>query len=584
MGSIFALLILILKFLFKEKLQIRLINCLWIFLIVRLLIPYAPQTSFSIYNLYHLPGNKIIQDNYIKNYSMDKSVINGPTDKFEEVSNDYASVKPKNIDANRLSYPKTKMFYFEICAAVWMLICIILTMSIFITTAAFYAKLRKEKMVNEIEFIEILNNCRQKMHINKHVEIISTDIVKSPAIFGFIHPKILLPSNINKVISQEQLSCIIFHELAHLKRKDMLVDFLVSILKIMHWFNPILWYAFFKMEQDKELACDEMALNYCNCSKYGYTIITLLEAYKESNPAYGLDCIINNKKEIKRRITMISLFKKSSYRWTAVSITVLLVIGGIILTNPRNITAVYNNNIQKTFNNIEELSIQSRTFKGKILVIKNPSKVEVGYTKELLKNNKTTGELAGENTALCAINASYISTEDDINSKRTLPETDFGIIIHNGNVVYNNPGNVRYCNIAGFTDKNVLISGQYSIEDLKKMNVTEAVNSQASLIEKGKPLLKEDEQLAGIDPRTAIAQRKDGTVLMAVIDGRSVDSVGGSLFQLQQVLLENGAYTAAVLDGGSSSTMYYKGNIINKPAYAKGQRPVSSIFMIGKSE
>lgn len=432
MGSIFALLILILKFLFKEKLQIRLINCLWIFLIVRLLIPYAPQTSFSIYNLYYLSGNKIIQDNYIKNYSMDKSVINGTTDKLQEVSNNYDPVKPKNIDANRLSYSKTKMFYFEICAAIWMLICIILIMSIFVTTAAFYAKLRKEKIVNEIEFIESLNNCRQKMYINKHVEIISTDIVKSPAIFGFIHPKILMPSNINEVVSQEQLSCIIFHELAHLKRRDMLVDFIVSILKIMHWFNPILWYAFFKMEQDKELACDEMALNYCNCSKYGYTIITLLEAYKESNPAYRLDCIINSKKEIKRRITMISLFKKSSYRWTAVSIAALLVIGGIMLTNPRNITAVYNNNIQKTFNNIEELSIQSRTFKGKILVIKNPSKVEVGYTKELLKNNKTTGELAGENRALCAINASYISTKDDINSKRTLPETDFGIIIHKG--------------------------------------------------------------------------------------------------------------------------------------------------------
>jgi exopolysaccharide biosynthesis protein len=48
-----------------------------------------------------------------------------------------------------------------------------------------------------------------------------------------------------------------------------------------------------------------------------------------------------------------------------------------------------------------------------MLVIKNPSKVEVGYTRELLKDNKTTGELALENNALCAINANLIPTESE---------------------------------------------------------------------------------------------------------------------------------------------------------------------------
>lgn len=519
MGSIFALFILIFKFLFKKNLQIKLINCLWIFFIIRLLIPYAPQTHFSIYNLNPLFQTNIIQENNINKYPQHISSTNNLTDNLIEISNNYNSLKNKNVNIAKSNTSKNGLPCLEIFAIIWISVCIILIMSTFTTTTAFYVKLRKEKSVSKSELIEILNNCRQKMHVNKCVQIISTDIVKSPAIFGLIHPKILLPLNINDVVNTEQLSCIIFHELAHLKRKDIITDFVVSILKIMHWFNPIISYAFFKMNQDKELACDEIALNYCDCNKYGHTIIKLLEVYKDSNPTYGLDCIINNKQQIERRITMITLFKKNSRGLTLVSIAALLLIGGITLTNPKNIKSVYKNSAEKSsFNTIEELGIATRTFRGKILVIKNPSKVEVGYTKELLRNNKTTDELAKENKALCAINASYISTKADINSKRSLPETEFGIIVHNGNVIYKNSGNTKY-NIAGFTDKNVLISGEYSI--------------------------------------------------------------GASLYQLQQILLENGAYTAAVLDGGISSTMYYKGNIINKPASGV-QSPISSIFMISE--
>ncbi|MEY7998989.1 phosphodiester glycosidase family protein [Clostridium sp. Mt-5] len=144
-----------------------------------------------------------------------------------------------------------------------------------------------------------------------------------------------------------------------------------------------------------------------------------------------------------------------------------------------------------------------------MLIIKDPSTIKVGYTKELLKNNKTTSELAEKNKALCAVNSS-------------LP-----------------------------------------------------------LIENGKPLLSKN-TMWEINPRTAIAQKKDGTVIMVVIDGRNTNSIGISLFKLQQLLIKEGAYTAAALDGGSSSTMYYKDGIINKPAYSNGQQPVSSIFMVEK--
>ncbi|WP_273345551.1 M56 and phosphodiester glycosidase domain-containing protein [Clostridium luticellarii] len=432
--------------------------------------------------------------------------------------------------------------------------------------------------MEDSKLTRILNNYRQKMGMHRNIAIISTHIVKSPAVFGFIHPKILLPSNMNHIVSYEQLSCIIFHELTHIKRKDMLLEFIISILRSVHWFNPILLYAFYNMKQDMEIACDEMALNYCSHKKYGYTIIKLLETYQKSNAVYGMDYIINTKHEIKRRITMISSFKKNSRKLTVLSAAALIIIGAIILTDPKGMisSAAGKNITEKVSDSISEVSLHGKSFSGKMLVIKNPSKVEVGYTRELLKDNKTTGELALENNALCAINANLIPTESE--KKFLVSSSQDGLIIHNGAVVYGGAKNRKYSS-AGFTDKNVLISGQYSIEELEKMNVTEAVNSSLPLIQNGKPLLNKD-TIQGINPRTAVAQKKDGTVLMVAVDGRSADSIGISIFDLQQLLLKNGAYTAAALDGGSSSTMYYKNKIINKPAYSKGQKPVSSIFLI----
>ena len=79
----------------------------------------------------------------------------------------------------------------------------------------------------------------------------------------------------------------------------------------------------------------------------------------------------------------------------------------------------------------------------------------------------------------------------------------------------------------------------------------------------------------GVGPRTAIGQRKDGTVLFLVIDGRQPGySVGATLRDIQNIMYEEGAVIAANLDGGSSSTLYYNGKVINKPADLLGERMI----------
>ena len=70
-------------------------------------------------------------------------------------------------------------------------------------------------------------------------------------------------------------------------------------------------------------------------------------------------------------------------------------------------------------------------------------------------------------------------------------------------------------------------------------------------------------------------------MLLLVIDGRQPGySVGATLRDLQNILYEEGAVIAANLDGGSSSTLYYNGKVVNKPADLLGERMIPTAFVV----
>jgi exopolysaccharide biosynthesis protein len=84
----------------------------------------------------------------------------------------------------------------------------------------------------------------------------------------------------------------------------------------------------------------------------------------------------------------------------------------------------------------------------------------------------------------------------------------------------------------------------------------------------------------GLNPRTAVGQKQDGTIILLVIDGRKITSPGASLYDVQEIMMERGAVNAGALDGGYSSTMYYKGNVINSPNAWDGERTVATAFYV----
>ncbi|HUW64884.1 MAG TPA: phosphodiester glycosidase family protein [Spirochaetia bacterium] len=240
-----------------------------------------------------------------------------------------------------------------------------------------------------------------------------------------------------------------------------------------------------------------------------------------------------------------------------------------------------NSEILPQFNNSHDQSIKldkinGSRFKGYLLEISDPTRVKIGVAQSLGTDGQTTSEIAKETGAVAAVNAGGFEDPSGTGTGR-LP---VGVIIQNGDFLAGESlkGPV---NLVGLTDQGVLVAGSYTVSQMKNMRVNEGVTFAPPLIVNGKKQITQGDGGAGPGPRTAIGQRKDGTILLLVIDGRQpLYSIGATILDVQNVLYAYGAYNAANLDGGSSTTMYYNGKVINSPADLLGERSIPTAIIV----
>jgi hypothetical protein len=164
--------------------------------------------------------------------------------------------------------------------------------------------------------------------------------VDAPAVVGLFHPVVLLPLGFTNRLSEEDLHMIFRHEVAHLKRGDLFVNLLMSLLQILHWFNPVLWWAFARMRDDRELATDALALTASGNlgEAYGATLLKLLSnqpAGFSNNPSIG---ILEGKRGIQDRIERIARTKNNAYSWSAFGAILIAGLGLFTLTRAPSLT------------------------------------------------------------------------------------------------------------------------------------------------------------------------------------------------------------------------------------------------------
>lgn len=236
--------------------------------------------------------------------------------------------------------------------------------------------------------------------------------------------------------------------------------------------------------------------------------------------------------------------------------------------------------VDPTDKTIDQYTINGGDFVGKALVVHNPKRVVVGYSSQMPKAGETTSAIARREKAVAGINGGGF-VDENWTGTGGVPT---GIIFHNGKLIYDQlkDDEVKQ-DTAAFTKEGMLIVGMHSVAQLKEYGVKEAITFGPALIVNGKPTITEGDGGVGFAPRTAIGQKADGSVVLLVIDGRDPlkGIIGATLRDVQDILLKQFKCVNAVnLDGGSSTTMYFEGKLLNKPSDGLGERAVPTVFLV----
>jgi len=221
---------------------------------------------------------------------------------------------------------------------------------------------------------------------------------------------------------------------------------------------------------------------------------------------------------------------------------------------------------------IEDVSGEG--FKGYMMVVLDPTRVIMGSVPERFgANGYTVEEMVKYYNGVAGINAGGFYDPDG-KGNGSLPDS---LVVFDGQIYYSEFG-VRD-GFVGFDSNNIMHTGKMSVQDIKDADIQYGVCFGPSLVINGVPA---DPGIlaSGVNPRTAIGQRSDGAVLMLVIDGRQVISLGASYQDCADIMLSYGAVNACNLDGGSSSLMYYDGGYINNCASVIGIRDVPTTFIV----
>ena len=192
----------------------------------------------------------------------------------------------------------------------------------------------------------------------------------------------------------------------------------------------------------------------------------------------------------------------------------------------------------------------------------------------------TTSDIADSVNAILAINGDYYGAQEK------------GYVIRNGKLY-------RSTAVSGQEDLVIYKDGSFEIinesevtaEQLSAKGAMQTLSFGPALVENGTVSVDSDDEVTGrsmaSNPRTAIGIKSDGTYIFVVSDGRTDDSAGFSLLQLAEFMGNLGAETAYNLDGGGSSTMVFRGSVVNVPTGggigngSGSERKVSDIVYIG---
>ncbi|MDD5350969.1 MAG: M56 family metallopeptidase, partial [Chthoniobacteraceae bacterium] len=316
--SIVVLLVLGTQWLFQRRLPARWRYALWFLVILRLIVPALPHSPLSLQRL----PDAVVR---IGNQQFVKPVESLPPS-FAANGTGHPMALPEP-DRSKRQWPFRGN---GIWALLWLMGAAGFAAATLVNAGRFANALRRARPCQTPAILALARAAALELGLRRTVRIVPTPLVSGPAMVGIFRPALLLPEGLIAAFSPEELRVVFLHEFAHLRRGDMILNALLVVLQILHWFNPVLWFAFSRMRHDRELATDALVLSDTRASLktlYGRTLLKLIEGFDSSLVSPRLVGIMENSKDIKDRLVRITQATPGAYRRSLLGLALWAVIG-----------------------------------------------------------------------------------------------------------------------------------------------------------------------------------------------------------------------------------------------------------------
>ena len=303
LGALVIAALLALKPFWRERYRAKTRCWLWLALALFLLFP----VDFSVKNA---PVQAAPPKDYTLFVGTDKTTIQSTDNLFGDMAERSGQTSTQvrdSIIARPVTDPAQKttryipvttlLFYGYLAGAVAFLLYLGVSYALFRRTVR-----RWKRDVSRADYAFLLCDTARELGV-KEPQMLVCEAITTPAVTGFFRPTLLLP---HERYDLNDLRYILRHELCHLKRRDMLLKFVLLLANTMHWFDPMVYLMLRQADEDIELACDSAAtdgLERAERAAYSRTLLAAVQSNVRALPA--TTCFGSTVERLKRRITNV---------------------------------------------------------------------------------------------------------------------------------------------------------------------------------------------------------------------------------------------------------------------------------------
>ncbi|WP_316736027.1 M56 family metallopeptidase [Pedobacter aquatilis] len=266
-------------------------------LLISAMVLFVASVSFVFYNAFD--NQNVIEIHVASNLAVDKS------------SSQINTTTAYNVTAGFETFRNIWNAYSPQIVLLWFIVICIKSIQLFVGLNGVY-HLRKTKVYSAGKIWEDkLDTLAHQFGISRKVKIVQSGLAQAPMVIGHLKPLVLIPLGLLNSISIAEVEAILCHELAHIKRKDYLVNLLQSFVEIIFFFNPAVIWVSKLIREERENCCDDLAVAKVENKKSYVKALIVCQEFQLNAPKYAM-AFSNKKSPLFERVSRMLFDNKKT--------------------------------------------------------------------------------------------------------------------------------------------------------------------------------------------------------------------------------------------------------------------------------